>query len=63
MEKNSESIILNKATELFSAKGYDGVGVQEICTESKITKPTLYYYFQSKTGLLSAIIKEKGNLL
>ena len=40
MEKNTETkaLILEKAIELFAAKGYDGVGVQEICTESKITK-------------------------
>ena len=63
MEKSSETrtMILNKATSLFATKGYDGVGVQEICTESQITKPTLYYYFGSKTGLLSAIIEEKGS--
>ncbi|MBO5137968.1 MAG: TetR/AcrR family transcriptional regulator [Spirochaetaceae bacterium] len=63
MEKSSETreLILNSATKLFAAKGYDGVGVQEICNESQITKPTLYYYFGSKTGLLSAIIEEKGS--
>ena len=62
MEKSSETkeLILNIATKLFAAKGYEAVGVQEICTESKITKPTLYYYFGSKTGLLSAIIESKG---
>ena len=65
-EKASEKIsetkdfILNTAITLFAKKGFDGVGVQEICTESKITKPTLYYYFGSKSGLLSAIIEEKG---
>lgn len=63
MEKNTETknFILNTATKLFAAKGFDGVGVQEICTESKIAKPTLYYYFGSKSGLLSAIIQEKGS--
>lgn len=66
MEEKSEKIletkdfILNTAITLFAKKGFDGVGVQEICTESKITKPTLYYYFGSKNGLLSAIIEEKG---
>lgn len=61
-EKISEKkdFILNTAVTLFAKKGFDGVGVQEICTESKITKPTLYYYFGSKNGLLSAIIEEKG---
>ncbi len=62
MEKNSENkqLILNTALTLFSEKGYEGVGVQEICTLSNITKPTLYYYFSSKSGLLSAIIENFG---
>lgn len=57
----NKTLILNKAVSLFSVKGFDGVGVQEICTESNITKPTLYYYFSSKAGLLSAIIETYGN--
>ncbi|MCR5699009.1 MAG: TetR/AcrR family transcriptional regulator [Treponemataceae bacterium] len=63
MEKSSETkkFILETATRLFAAKGYDGVGVQEICNESSITKPTLYYYFTSKSGLLSAILEETGS--
>lgn len=62
MEKSSETKknILETATRLFASKGYDGVGVQEICNESNITKPTLYYYFTSKAGLLSAILEETG---
>ncbi|MCR4631435.1 MAG: TetR/AcrR family transcriptional regulator [Treponema sp.] len=63
MENNSErrALILENAVRLFASKGYDGVGVQEICIKSEVTKPTLYYYFTSKAGLLSAIIEEKGN--
>lgn len=62
MEKSTENkqVILNNALSLFSEKGYEGVGVQEICTASNITKPTLYYYFSSKSGLLSAIIEDFG---
>ena len=56
-------IILQKATELFAGKGYDAVGIQEVFTASGITKPTLYYYFKSKTGLLEAIINDKGSKL
>ena len=44
--------ILQCALELFYAKGYDAVGVQEIAQKAGITKPTLYYYFGSKYGLL-----------
>lgn len=62
MENKAEkrALILENAVKLFGTKGYDGVGVQEICQQSGITKPTLYYYFSSKAGLLSAIILEKG---
>ena len=47
--------ILNKALELFSAKGYDGVSVSELTEAAGITKPTLYYYFGSKEGVFEAV--------
>lgn len=61
--ENSREEILNTACSLFSQNGYDAVGVQEICEKSGITKPTLYYYFGSKKGLLQALVQEKGNAL
>ena len=48
---------------MFSLKGYDAVGVQEIAEKSNITKPTLYHYFGSKKGLLDAILEKYGNKL
>jgi len=47
--------ILTLALEAFSNRGYNSVGVQEICTQAGLTKPTLYYHFKSKQGLLAAI--------
>lgn len=55
--------ILECALELFSIKGYDKVGVQEIAETSGITKPTLYYYFKSKLGLLESLLEQKGAVL
>lgn len=52
---NAENI-LSQALMLFSARGYEAVGVQELCDASGITKPTLYYYFGNKEGLLRALI-------
>ena len=52
---DNRSIILSTALELFAARGYDGVGVLEIAEAARITKPTLYYYFGSKLGLLRAV--------
>lgn len=49
--------ILNTALSLFANKGYDAVSTLEITQEAGITKPTMYYYFGSKEGLLSEILK------
>jgi AcrR family transcriptional regulator len=55
--------ILATALRLFSERGYEGVGVAELCEASGITKPTLYHYFGSKRGLLDAILSERGGPL
>ena len=41
---------------LFAEYGYDSVGVQMLCKKSDLTKPTLYYYFGNKEGLLKEIL-------
>ena len=51
------------ALELFYAKGYDAVGVQEIAQKAGITKPTLYYYFGSKYGLLETLLTKHFTVL
>ncbi len=55
--------ILDCALRLFAARGYDAVGVQEICEAAGVTKPTLYHYFGSKRGLLEALVADRGGPL
>ncbi len=55
---NNRENLLKCALELFASRGYDAVGVQEIADAAGITKPTLYHYFGSKSGLLSALLSE-----
>jgi len=55
---DNKSKILDVALKLFSDKGYDGTGIQEIVDKAEITKPTLYYYFGSKEGILKAIFQK-----
>ncbi len=50
--------ILECAARLFSERGYDAVGVQEIADGAGIKKPTLYHYFGSKEGLLRTLLEE-----
>ena len=54
---DNRSKILSSALELFSQKGYDAVGVQEIVERAGITKPTLYHYFGNKENLLYELLK------
>lgn len=51
--------ILECAQDLFCARGYDAVGVQEIAETAGVTKPTLYYYFGNKRGLLETLLQTR----
>lgn len=55
---DNKAVILDRALHLFSARGYEAVGVQEIVESAGVTKPTLYHYFGSKKGLLDAVLRE-----
>ncbi len=55
---NNRETLLKSALELFSSRGYDAVGVQEIAAAAGITKPTLYHYFGNKSGLLATLLSE-----
>jgi len=56
---DNRNALLNAALDLFATRGYDAVGVQEICEAVGVTKPTLYHYFGSKQGLLKSLLKER----
>ncbi len=55
--------ILQTGLDFFAERGYDAVGVQEIVDAAGITKPTLYYYFGSKEGLLENILSKNFSSL
>ena len=57
-EPNSSARILGAALALFSEKGYDATSTREICELAGITKPTLYYFYESKEGIYRALLKD-----
>lgn len=61
MDKRTE--IIAQALPLFASYGYEAVSVQQIVQAAGVTKPTLYYYFESKRGLLEAILKQYFDML
>ncbi|MGB8213249.1 MAG: TetR/AcrR family transcriptional regulator [Anaerolineales bacterium] len=50
--------LLTCALDLFSKRGFDAVGVQEVASLAGLKKPTLYHYFGSKSGLLRTLLTE-----
>ena len=55
--------MLEVAVQLFAARGYNGVSMDEIAEHVGITKPMLYAYFDSKEGLYLAAIERAGQPL
>jgi len=50
--------LLDAGLKQFANRGYAGTSVQDITEDAKVTKPTLYYYFQSKEGLFQALVDQ-----
>lgn len=50
--------ILEQATRLFAARGYDGTTLQDIAESVGITRPALYNYISSKDDLLGALVAD-----
>lgn len=56
--------IINSAVQLFNEIGYGATGLGDIIEHAEMTKGALYYHFDSKESLATAIIEEgSANLL
>lgn len=49
-------LILEEAAELFAQKGFAATSIREIAEAAGVTKPTLYYHFENKDGLIREIV-------
>src|SRR5690349_4934219 len=49
--------ILDAAKELFTARGVDKVTINDIASAAGVSAPTLYALFQSKPGILKAVVE------
>ena len=56
---DKEQAILAAALKVFSQNGYSGASVDAVAAEARITKPTLYQYFDSKEQLFTAMMRAK----
>jgi AcrR family transcriptional regulator len=54
--KAVKRLLLESGIVLFAEKGYASTSVREIVEGAGVTKPVLYYYFESKEGMFHAIL-------
>ncbi|MCB2128710.1 MAG: TetR/AcrR family transcriptional regulator [Rhodobacteraceae bacterium] len=55
--------ILKVARRRFQAEGYSNVTIEEIARESELSPATVYNYFNSKVGILLALVGESDEIL
>jgi AcrR family transcriptional regulator len=58
LESAKRKQILDGARRIFFGHGFDAASMGEIAREAKVSKGTLYVYFDSKEALFSAIVDE-----
>lgn len=55
--------IMEAATELFAARGVTSTSIDDIAEAAGIAKGSIYYNFESKAGLVEAILARSSELL
>ncbi|MCT2536922.1 TetR/AcrR family transcriptional regulator [Aquibacillus koreensis] len=53
IKKPTKQMILETATELFIARGYQEVSIDDVAKKCNVTKATVYYYYASKANLFT----------
>src|ERR671911_635707 len=55
--------LVQAALELFTERGYAGVGTEEIVARAKVTRGALYHHFRDKRDLFRAVHERVGREL
>lgn len=56
MKKDTRNMILESARELFNARGYNGVSLQDIADAVGISKGNLTYHFKKKENIMESLL-------
>lgn len=59
----TRELIMDAATELFAARGVTSTSIDDIATAAGIAKGSIYYNFESKAGLVEAILARNSLLV
>ena len=55
--------LVQVATKLFAAKGFDAVTIEAIAARASVSKPVVYEHFGTKDGLYAVIVDRELNVL
>jgi AcrR family transcriptional regulator len=50
--------LVETARELFAARGYAGVSMEQVCTRAEVTRGALYHHFAGKDDLFRAVCED-----
>jgi AcrR family transcriptional regulator len=56
--KATREALVRAARELFTKRGYSGVGTEEIVARAKVTRGALYHHFADKQDLFRAVFEQ-----
>ena len=60
---NTREAIIDAASELFAARGVTSTSIDDIAASAGIAKGSIYYNFESKAGLVEAIVARNSELM
>ncbi len=60
-QRPAREAIRQAAVELFAEKGFAATSTREICERARVTKPVLYYHFDSKDQLYRELLLDACN--
>ncbi|WP_406281054.1 TetR/AcrR family transcriptional regulator [Nocardia sp. NBC_00881] len=52
--------LMDTALAVFADKGVDGASIKDIAARAGITPGLVYHYFESKTDLITTVLRERG---
>ncbi|OCW59557.1 TetR/AcrR family transcriptional regulator [Hoeflea olei] len=58
--RNTREILLNEGINAFMAKGYEGIGIQQILSAVGVPKGSFYNFFDSKEGFALEVLDAYG---
>jgi AcrR family transcriptional regulator len=58
-DPSAKERILDAAERRFAASGFAGASLRAIVGDARVNLATVYYYFQSKEGLIAAVIERR----